>query len=190
MFFSGSTKCWPVRTRSCWVYPPIRELQIVWHPSTTDAARGIVAIVVPSESSQEQPYLVAKIIEKTGEKIGSYMGYFERPRDGVTPLSVQELRDRLKDGLRFSELDTRLGNIEESLGRLVVTPAPEVPPAIPEATVTERISRAAAVAGFAGRPSFILAAWPVGPAQFPKLFDSRETTGTCAGECTLARRRG
>jgi hypothetical protein len=162
------------RVLNDWVYPRIRGLQIAWNPSAADATRGIVAIVVPQESLQEQPYLVTKVVESTGRVIGSYAGFFERKRDGVPPLSAQELRDRLKDGLRFSELDRRLENIEENVGRLSAGPAREVRPPMNAAVISERISRARIAAGFDGMPSFILAAWSPEASQFPALFESRE----------------
>lgn len=156
-----------------WIYPEIKGLQIVWHASAADAARGIIAIFVPGEASQEQPYLVGKIVENSGRVVGSYAGFFERRRDGVAPLSVQELRDRLKDGLRFSDLDRQLESIEESIGRLIIRPEREAPPALTEAIVAERLSRARIAVGFAERPSFMLAAYPIDNSHFPGLFESR-----------------
>lgn len=156
-----------------WIYPGIRGLQIVWYPSAADARRGIVAVLIPNESSQDKPYLVGKVVETTRRVVGSYVGFFERRRDGVAPLSVQELRDRLKDGLRFSDLERRLESIEESVGRLTARPAGEAPPAITAAVIAERRSRARVAVGFAERPSFILAAWPLNHSRFPTLFESR-----------------
>jgi hypothetical protein len=87
-----------------------------------------------------------------------------------------ELRARLKDGLRFSELDARLGNIEEMVGRVVAGQAPQQPPPLSEEAVFRRVQRARRDVGYEGKPTFSLASWPLQPADFPNLFESREAT--------------
>jgi len=63
-------------------------------------------------------YVVVKVVENTGRIIGSYIGFFERVRENVAPMKPGELRDRLRDGRRFLELDTRLGTLKKWLADL------------------------------------------------------------------------
>jgi hypothetical protein len=132
-----------------------------------------VSILVPQEAGRERPYVVAKVVENTGRIIGSYIGFFERIRDNVAPMKPGELRDRLKDGRRFSELDTRLGSIEEMVGRLAAGQAPQQP-AFTFETVFRQVQRARREVGLEGKPAFSLAAWPLQPVDFPNLFESHE----------------
>src|ERR1700730_2329387 len=88
-------------------------------------------------------------------------------------MKPSELRDRLKDGRRFLELDTRLGNIEEMVGKLAsgqVSPQP----VFNSETVFRRVQRARREVGYEGKPAFSLAAWPLQPIDFPNLFESHE----------------
>ncbi len=158
---------------SDWVLPSIPGLRFEWHASATNQNEGIVSILVPAEASRERPYVVVKVVENTGRIIGSYIGFFERVRENVAPMKPGELRDRLRDGRRFLELDTRLGNIEEMVGRLAAGQAPQQP-ALTAETVIRRIQRAHREVGLEGRPAFTLAAWPSRPIDFPSLFESHE----------------
>src|SRR5579862_3979045 len=45
---------------SAFIYPPITDLKIQWHPSNVDPARGIASIYVPPKSANEKPFLVAQ----------------------------------------------------------------------------------------------------------------------------------
>jgi predicted HTH transcriptional regulator len=96
---------------SDWVLPTIGGLRFEWHANATNRDEGIASILVPLEAARERPCVVTKVVENTGRIVGSYIGFFERTRDNVAPMKPGELRDRLKDGRRFLELDTRLGNI-------------------------------------------------------------------------------
>lgn len=158
---------------SHWVLPSIRGLRLEWHASAANRNEGIVSVLIPREASRDGPYVVAKVVEDTGRVIGSYIGFFERMRDNVAPMRPGELRDRLKDGRRFFELDTRLGNIEEMVAKLAGVHAPQQP-AISFETVFRRVQRARQEVGYDQKPAFSLAAWAVQPIEFPNLFESRE----------------
>ena len=84
-----------------------------------------------------------------------------------------ELRDRLKDGRRFGELDTRLGNIEEMVGRFAAGQTRQQP-AFTAETVIRRLQRAHRDVGLEGRPAFSLVAWPLQTIEFPSLFESHD----------------
>jgi hypothetical protein len=155
-----------------WVVPSIQGLRFEWHASATNRDEGIASVFVPQESSRDRPYIVTKVVE-TGRIVGSYVGFFERIRDNSNPMKPGELRDRLKDGRRFAELDSRLGNMEEMLGRLAAGRAPQEPPFTAE-TVFRRVQRARREVGYEGKPALSLAAWPLQPIDFPNLFESHE----------------
>jgi hypothetical protein len=184
-----------------WVFPQIRGLMLAWYPSATDAARGVVAIIVPEEVTTDRPYVTTRALTETGRVVGSMLGYFERTFARVAPKSAAELRNLLKDGLRFSELDGRLQNIEESIGRIEagvaerttalteqgVTQLQNIEESIgriearvaerrtglTEQAVTQHFSEARAVLGFSGKPTFSLTSWPHEAVKFTSLFQSR-----------------
>jgi hypothetical protein len=155
------------------VLPAIPGWRFEWHVNATNRSEGIACIFVSQEATRERPFVVAKVVENTERIIGSFVGFFERTRDSATPMKPGELRDRLKDGRRFSELDTRLGNIEEMVGKLTAVQSPQPPPFAVE-TVFRRVQRARREIGYEGKPAFSLAAWPLQPIDFPNLFESHE----------------
>lgn len=156
-----------------WVLPSIPGLRFEWHPDAANRDEGIASIIVPREASRERPYIVTRVLESTGRIIGSYVGFFERTRDNVTPMKAAELRDRLKDGRRFVELDTRLGNIETMIGNLTAARTIQ-PPAFTVDTVFRRVQQARREVGYEGKPALSLVAWPLQPIDFPNLFESHE----------------
>jgi hypothetical protein len=161
------------RVISDWVLPSIPGLRLVWHASAANGNEGIVSILVPQEASRERPYVVTKLVENTGRTVGTYVGFFERTRDSATPTKPSELRDRLRDGRRFAELDTRLGNIEEMIGRITPGQEPQQP-AFGAEIIFGRVQRARREMGYEGKPALSLAAWPLQSTDFPNLFESHE----------------
>jgi hypothetical protein len=89
-------------------------------------------------------------------------------------MPVQQLRERLKDGFRFSEFDGRLRGIEEALGKLVATPTRQEP-AISSNRLVRRLREAQASAGLQERPTMLLAAWTQQRVEIPTLFESQAT---------------
>jgi hypothetical protein len=85
------------------------------------------------------------------------------------------LRERLKDGFRFFEIDGRMRGVEAALGTLVGA-AIQRASTISEQTVVERIAQARQVVQLQERPTMYLAAWPSEPTEFSTLFDSRNTS--------------
>jgi hypothetical protein len=158
---------------SDWVIPSIPGLRFEWHADSTSRNEGIVSIRVPKEACSDRPFVVAKAVGDVGGTLGSYLGYFERTRETVAPIKPAELRDRLRDGRRFSELDRRLGNIEETVGKLAAGQSAQEPPFTAEA-VFRRVERARAQAGLEGAPCLSFAAWPLQPIEFPNLFGSHQ----------------
>jgi Schlafen, AlbA_2 len=161
-----------LKVLSEWIYPAIRGLTIQWHSIAGNNGSGIVCIRVPQDASRERPYLVGKVVEATGRVVGSYFGFFERVQSDVKPTSFEELRERLKDGFRFFDLDGRMREIEAALGTLVGA-AIQRAGLISEQTVVERITQARQAVQLQERPTVYLAAWPSEPVEFPTLFDSR-----------------
>jgi hypothetical protein len=169
---------------SDWVVPSIPGLRLKWHPSSVNPKEGVVSILVPQTACQERPYIVGRIIDDTGKVSGSYVGFFERKRDRVPPIRPSELRERLKDGLRFAELNTRLMNVEEMVGKTAARDLNQPPsyptkdftlvPVLPVETILGRIQRTREEVGFGSRATFSLVAWSEKPINFPGLFESRD----------------
>jgi hypothetical protein len=84
-----------------------------------------------------------------------------------------EITDRLKDGRRFLELDTRLENIVEMGGKLTAGQTP-LPPAFTADIVFRQVQGARRELGYEGKPALSLAAWPSQSINFPDLFESHE----------------
>jgi Putative DNA-binding domain len=158
---------------SDWVVPSIPSLRFEWHPNAANKGEGIVSITVPQAASAGRPYLVAKAVSESGRVIGSLVGYFERVRDTVAPMKAAEIRDKLKDGLRFAELSPRLGNIEAMVGNLIAPPSQPQPAFSFESEIFQRVKAARHALGYEGKPTFTQAAWPLQPVEFPGLFQSR-----------------
>jgi len=157
-----------------WVYPVLMDLDIRWWPTKDDRTRGIVAILLPSGPSSDAPHLVTRVLlPGTGQVKGTLSGHFERLRADVQPTSAQELRDRLKDGLRFRELNEQYQNIERLLAQLLKPSAPHVSPG---ATLQGRTSGALAAVGLEVKPRLLLAAVPEEGVEVPGLRLSRRPT--------------
>jgi hypothetical protein len=155
-----------------WVIPPIRGLTVDWFRDVADADRGLAAIFVPPEAVSERPYVVTKALGEAGRVLGSYLGYFERILATAPPTSVAELRNLLKDGMRFSELVSRLQNIEEMVAELG-RPGQTAGAALADQVVAQRVSESRTALGLNGQPTFSLSAWPRDRVEFASLFRSR-----------------
>ena len=156
-----------------WVIPSIDGLVFQLNPQITNPSEALVSIFVPHSATNRKPFIVSKIVSETDRIVGSYVGYFERTRDIVPPMKPAELRERLKDGLRFAELNSRLDNIEELVAKATVPPNP-VQPIIQEQELRPRMIQARREVGYPRGPSFSLLAWPLQATQFPDLFESHD----------------
>jgi len=168
--FVDMTQCQNVASE--WVVPPIRGLKFEWHPDANDSAKGIVSILVPLSAAENRPYLVNRVVLDTGNVAGAYIGYFERTRDNVTPMRAAEMREKLKDGLRFSELNPRIANIEVMIGDLSRSQIAPEPVLNFDSEIFPRVRAARHAFNSETVPTFSLAAWPLQPLEFPGLFQS------------------
>lgn len=154
-----------------WVYPPLQTPEIRWWPSKNDSTKGIVGILVPSGTSPDAPHLVTRApLTDTGQIKGTLFGHFQRLRADVQATSVQQLRERLKDGLRFQELDQRYQNIEHALAQLLKPPVPQYRP---EMQLGQCIKGAEAAVELGSKARLTLAAIPEEAVELPGLIESR-----------------
>jgi hypothetical protein len=156
---------------SAFIYPPITDLKIQWHPSSVDPAKGIASIYVPPKSANEKPFLVVQS-ELDSRVRGHLFGFFERVGDDALPTSVQILRDTMKDGKRYGDLERRMESLEGLLGKLVSNRS------VKQNLVTsERLLQRAADAKIAAQlsdvPSFFLLAVPIQPVKLSGLYSSK-----------------
>jgi hypothetical protein len=153
------------------IYPPIADLRIEWHPGSADPAKGIASIYVPPKSANEKPFLVIKS-ELDSQVRGHLFGYFERVGDDVLPTSAQIIRDTMKDGKRYGDLDRRMENIEGLITKLAPTRAAKENP-----LTNERLLKRAADARIAAQlsdvSSFFLVAAPTEAVKLSGLFSSK-----------------
>jgi hypothetical protein len=159
---------------SDWVIPSIPGLKFGWYVNAENSDQGIASIFIPQVASRERPFLAAKVVQNTGRVIGSYVGYFERTRDSVSPMKPAELREKLRDGQRFSELESRLGSIEGMIGKALETQAQQRQRGLSDEAVFRRVQQARRAVGYEDKPAFSLAASSLTPVDFPNLFESRE----------------
>ncbi|MGD0307208.1 MAG: ATP-binding protein [Candidatus Acidiferrales bacterium] len=174
-----------------WIIPPVRNLKFHWYPQAENPAKGIVSITVPPDANIDRPYIVCKALLVSGKVAGSFVGYFERTRDSAPPMRGAEIRERLKDGLRFSEMSPRIANIEQmiaNLSSLSIKAEPTfVDPENPEPTtnvlseaelegrfrpIFERVRNALRAFSAETVATFSLVAWPLNHVSFPGLFES------------------
>ena len=153
------------------IYPPITDLRIQWHPSSVDPARGIASIYVPPKSANEKPFLVVRS-EIDSQVRGHLFGYFERVGDDVLPTTVQIIRDRLKDGKRYGDLERRMESFEGLLAKLVTNRSEKRDPVTSERLV-QRAADAKIAAQLSDVPSFFLLAAPLQPVMLAGLYSTR-----------------
>jgi hypothetical protein len=153
------------------IYPPITDLKIEWHPSSADPGKGIASIYVPSKSANEKPFLVIKS-ELDSQVRGHLIGYFERVGDDVLPTSAQIIRDTMKDGKRYGDLDRRMENIEGLITKLASNRTAKENPLTNE-RLLKRAADARAAAQLSDVPSFFLVAAPTEPVKLTGLFSSK-----------------
>jgi hypothetical protein len=155
------------------VYPPIRNLQIDWHASTSEPAKGIASIFVPPECQEDHPYLVTKA-EMDSYISGKIFGFFERIEHDALPTSVEEFRGRLRDGRRNRELSLRLEGIETLMSMRVAKELSRRE-SIGIEKLFQRAADARVAIGLNEVPAFFLAAAPVEPVRFTTIFAGRES---------------
>ncbi len=153
------------------IYPPITDLKIQWHPGSSDPAKGIASIYVPARSPNEKPFLVMKS-ELDSRVRGHLFGYFERVGDDVLPMTVQVIRDTMKDGKRYGDLERRMESFEGLLAKLVSTSVVKQYP-IKSERLLQRAADAKIAAQLADVPSFFLLATPMQPVRLTGLYSSK-----------------
>ena len=153
------------------IYPPILDLTIQWHPSKLDPAKGIASIYVPSKSANEKPFLVARS-ELDSRVRGHLFGYFERVGDDALPTTVQIMRDTMKDGKRYGDLERRMENLEGLVTKLVANRTAKNNPVNTE-RLLQRAAEAKVAVQLSDVPSFFLIATPAEPVKLNGLFSTK-----------------
>jgi hypothetical protein len=156
---------------SAFIYPPITDLEIQWHPGSADPTKGIASIYVPTKSVNEKPFIVAQS-EIDSQIHGHMFGYFERVGDDALPTTVQIIRDTMKDGKRYGDLERRMENIEALVTKLAATRTANKNPLTHE-RLLQRAADARIAAHLLDAPSFFLLAAPTEPVRLNELFSSK-----------------
>lgn len=179
---------------NAFIYPPIPNLEIQWHAGKDDPAKGIASIFVPPTSVDEKPFLV---VQSDVESLvsGNLYGYFERVGDDALPTSVHMIRDMMKDGKRYADLERKLDNIEGLITKLgsnthVSSPtAKKESPLKPELLLL-RASEARRITQLSDVPSFLLIGAPLEPVKLNGLFSSKSVEYQAITEPPAYRARG
>lgn len=151
-----------------WITPPIPSIEIRCFPSSSEADKGVAAIVVPAIEPEGKPFLVNRTIEG-GRVRGTQFGYYERVHDSIPPTSAETLRTYVRDGMRFAEITRRLDSMEAFWSNSVLpqTPGPSA------LDVQDRIIKAEKALDRSSRPNIILASTSANTCTFPDLLKSR-----------------
>lgn len=151
-----------------WVCPMMSAVWVRLFESAAHQGKIVAAIVVPACGPDERPFIVNRSVEAGGKIRGTQFGYYERVRDGIPAISAEALRGYIRDGMRFSEIITRLDSIQSFLGNS----EPRASEGLADSDVLDRISEAEIAVDRATRPNIILSAFSTTSCAFPELFSS------------------
>lgn len=155
------------------IYPPVRGIDIDWFSSSANPFEGIVAIHVTKAGCGDQPYLVSQVLLE-GVASGKLFGYFQRVEDDAEPMRLQELRERLKDGMRNRDTNRRLENIETILARQTSESTPKKNE-YPLEKLLQRAAYARQAGGMGEYPTVNLVACPLDGIILSTLFESKQS---------------
>ncbi len=161
-----------------WLLPMPEGIDIRWHASAGDPARGIVAITIPRQPSDRWPIIINRVVEDSGTVRGSWIAYFERRGEHAVPLAPADLQRLLRDGQRsdtLSQLSQRVDALSDQVRMLQERQQAPVPPAGPSEafqSYRQRRNRAMDAAGLLRVPVFALTAAPLETVSLPTLFRS------------------
>ena len=124
------------------VHPAIRGLRVEWIESAETAGLGLGCIIVPQQSTEEQPFLMKRVYEGEQEIQQIVFGIARRSGSSNIPLTVVRLYQAVQQGK--ASVPERLARIEGQLAELMargqdVAPAP--PRQVPADALTDRIKR-------------------------------------------------
>ncbi len=152
-----------------WIHPPPAGVEVEWFPSREGADRGLVAISVPEQPSENWPHLIGHYVDhESGRMRDIVFGYAERVRAGIEPLTLRDLHGRIRDGRRFGEIGPRLDCLEAVVRERPLRAADVAAP--PATSFPARRDAALEAAGLADQPTFTLAAVPSRAVEIPGMF--------------------
>jgi hypothetical protein len=103
---------------------------------------------------------------------GHLFGYFERVGDDALPTTVQILRDTMKDGKRYGDLERRMENLEGLVPKLVANRTVKNHPVNIE-RLLQRAADAKAAVQLSDVLSFFLIATPAEPVKLNGSFSTK-----------------
>jgi hypothetical protein len=143
---------------------------------------------VPPKSANEKAFLVVQS-ELDSQVRGHLFGYFERVGDDALPTIVQIIRDTMKDGKRYGDLERRMQSFEGLLAKLVSSRSVKQNP-----VTSERLLQRAAAPKIAAQlsdvPSFFLLAAPMQPVRLRGLYSSKSAEYKAISEPPAYRQLG
>lgn len=152
-----------------WIYPR-PQLEIKWVPSSENTEKGVGYIRVVESQSGRKPFLTVNVLHEDEKILGNVVGFFQRKGDKVVHWSVEELHHAFKDGWRFDE---HLSEIGETLGKILSQSKTGRPRGVARDVVNQRVENAIEAVGLKESISYVLVSYPDTDIEIPGLFESR-----------------
>lgn len=93
------------------VYPRPEGLVVRWFQSIGDSSRGIGVIIIPKQSDDLRPFLVAGVLDKNDRLREITFNLVRRVGSHNRPNSIQEIHSLIRDGARNNEILRRLEQV-------------------------------------------------------------------------------
>jgi len=154
-----------------YVYPRV-NLEIKWVPSIADNKKGLAYIRIPESESERKPFLTVTVLQEDDKVLGNVVGFFQRKGDKVVHWSVEEMYHTFKDGLRY---DQYLSEIGEAVGKMLSQRELGIPSEDTATVVKRRIESAIETVGLKDSVSYVLASYPDTNIEILGLFESRNS---------------
>lgn len=152
-----------------WIYPGL-NLEIKWVPSSEDAEKGVAYIRISESEVGRKPFLTVAVLQEDNKKLGNVVGFFQRKGDKVIHWSAEELHHAFRDGRRFDE---HLSEIGETLGKILSQRKTARPRGVAPDIVNKRIESAIEAVGLTDSISYVLVSYPDTDVEISGLFESR-----------------
>lgn len=155
------------------VFPPIQNLEIIWHESVQEEGKGIFSIAVPAQEQSSKPYLVTRYIDSDDSPHGNVVGIFERRRDKVSHRTAQSIHSLLYFAENTYEIMNRLDSIESLLREKNILDKIQSEKEFLEridSIVKDRITECADAAELRESAFFSIACFPSRHVDIPALF--------------------
>jgi hypothetical protein len=161
-----------------WLTPIPEDLDLRWHVSAADVARGIFAISIPPQPRDRWPCIVGKVIDAAGKRRGVAVAYVERYGEHAVEWTPADIQRLLREGARADVVSQQLEALSSRVDALadqvqkqqVAQPAAVPSPSEAARSYRGRLADAVGAAALQGSAVYALTAAPVDTVALPGLF--------------------